>query len=405
MNEQEKLILILNVGSTSIKYSLYDVSDKFKVIINGNFQGIGSKESESTIKFAGEKKVLFYPNLNFAKALNKIIEQIVKFSQVKDFNEKLISVGHRIVQGGDYFKQSAIIDDISLSKIKEFIYLAPLHNSVQVEVIELALKQFSKVKHVAIFDTSFHSTIAKEHYLYPINFNYYSNNRIRRYGFHGSSYRFVLKTLQNYYEKSKLNLIVCHVGGDVSCCAIKDSQSFHTSMGYGPLGGCIMATRSGDLDPTIIDGMMHSSKKSFKETLHELNTASGLQGISGILHGDMRKIEHEMLEENKHRATLAFNMFENAIISYISYYYFLLGGDIDAIVLTAGIGENSRVFQNNLIQKVKHAVNLVPCKKPHQVNEHVTVLTKEESKIDFLVVNTDEEYTMVSDAFELTQEQ
>ena len=402
---KKDLVLVINAGSTSLKYSLLKMPEE-ELLLAGNMQGIASSLCSCVVKCGDQKIDYNYPGCDFTAAISHMMNHVQTHLGIQDINERLIGVGHRVVHGADAFSQSEIITDNVLDQIDKISYLAPLHNIPQLKAIRVCQKLFNVCAHAVIFDTSFHQTISQTQHVYPIPYNFYHDYKIRLYGAHGTSYRYILHQMRKYLKKDKLNLLIAHIGGGVSCCAIKDSLSFATTMGYGPLGGCVMATRSGDLDPTVIKGMMDSAKISFEEVWEIINKNAGLKGISQNPTGDMRIIESKKMAHDN-QSTLAYDIFINAIIKYLSYYYVLLDTNIDALILTAGIGENSALVANTLGQKLQKAMAIkLLSPMPTKFNElGVKVLSSSDSTLPFYSVATNEELMMAIDTYQLCQKQ
>lgn len=306
-------ILVINSGSSSIKYQLIQLPEN-KVSVKGVIEKIG--EEGSSVK-------------DHRSGLELILEKI------KDFS----CVGHRVVHGGEAFREATLIDDKVIAKIKECCQLAPLHNPPNLEGIYACRELLPHIPQVAVFDTAFHQTIPEQAYIYGLPFEFYNDFRIRKYGFHGTSHNYVAIKAAERLKKplNKLNLITCHLGNGCSITAIKQGKSIDTSMGFTPLEGLLMGTRSGDIDPAIITYLILEKKYSAQDVDNILNKKSGLLGISGVSN-DMRKIEDAAARGNK-RARLALDIFIYRIRKYVGSYIAVLG-KLDALIFTAGIGEN-----------------------------------------------------------------
>lgn len=372
-------VIVINSGSSTLKFSLIETSTG-KKIASGLFDRIGLAESYYKINN-------FYRNVlikNHEEAINILFNELLNLGIVSSLSD-IEAVGHRVVQGMDIFKTSTIItDDVikELEKIREF---DPLHNPANV----LGIKLFKKlgVPMVAVFDTTFHQSISENAYLYPVPYEWYEKYGVRKYGAHGISHEFIAKQVQMIYHRSDLRIISCHIGSGASITAIKNGKSVDTSMGFTPLSGVMMSTRSGDIDPSIIPFIMEKEHLSINEVMNDLNKKSGLLGLSGIS-SDMRDILKASLDGNK-RATLALDKYIRRITDYIASYYVLLGG-IDVLVFTAGVGENSPEIRRLVCEKLECLGALLDDK----VNENSLKFTKissKKSKFDIYDIDTDEE--------------
>jgi len=314
-------ILVINSGSSSIKYRLYDMPAE-KIIIRGIIERIGERGSK--IK-------------NHRDGLKSILSRI----------EAVDAVGHRVVHGGEFFKRPSLIDRDVLKAIESCCKLAPLHNPPNLEGIRACMQLMPGVKQVAVFDTAFHQSIAEYAFMYAIPFNYYKRLRLRRYGFHGMSHEYVRDEAAKRLKKplNKVNLITCHLGNGCSITAVKAGRSIDTSMGFTPLEGLVMGTRCGDIDPAVVTFLMRKKNLSCRQVEDVLNKQSGLKGISGISN-DMRKIEDAARKGNR-RACLAIEIFVYRIRKYIGAYMAVIGR-VDAVVFTAGIGENQSYIRNKI---------------------------------------------------------
>ena len=372
-------VIVINSGSSTLKFSLIETSTG-KKIASGLFDRIGLDESYYKINN-------FYKNVlikNHEEAINILFNELLNLGIVSSLSD-IEAVGHRVVQGMDIFKTSTIItDDVikELEKIREF---DPLHNPANV----LGIKLFKKlgVPMVAVFDTTFHQSISENAYLYPVPYEWYEKYGVRKYGAHGISHEFIAKQVQMIYHRSDLRIISCHIGSGASITAIKNGKSVDTSMGFTPLSGVMMSTRSGDIDPSIIPFIMEKEHLNINEVMNDLNKKSGLLGLSGIS-SDMRDILKASLDGNK-RATLALDKYIRRITDYIASYYVLLGG-IDVLVFTAGVGENSPEIRRLVCEKLECLGALLDDK----VNENSLKFTKissKKSKFDIYDIDTDEE--------------
>ena len=372
-------VIVINSGSSTLKFSLIETSTG-KKIASGLFDRIGLAESYYKINN-------FYRNVlikNHEEAINILFNELLNLGIVSSLSD-IEAVGHRVVQGMDIFKTSTIITDDVIKELEKIREVDPLHNPANV----LGIKLFKKlgVPMVAVFDTTFHQSISENAYLYPVPYEWYEKYGVRKYGAHGISHEFIAKQVQMIYHRSDLRIISCHIGSGASITAIKNGKSVDTSMGFTPLSGVMMSTRSGDIDPSIIPFIMEKEHLSINEVMNDLNKKSGLLGLSGIS-SDMRDILKASLDGNK-RATLALDKYIRRITDYIASYYVLLGG-IDVLVFTAGVGENSPEIRRLVCEKLECLGALLDDK----VNENSLKFTKissKKSKFDIYDIDTDEE--------------
>lgn len=335
--------LVLNAGSSSIKFSIFDNDLKLlakglceRIFVDGIFElNIIVDDQYKKIK----KNVEF---TDHQIALQYILNQLIENKIVEKLTD-IIGVGHRIVQGGNYFKDSAIINESNLVKIYELSKLAPLHNVHEANVIKIIMNLIPNSKNIAVFDTTFHSTIPPKNYRYAISPEWENKYMVRRYGMHGISYQYVTEKMQNYLNKQNANFIICHLGNGASICAIKEGKSYNTSMGFTPLEGLIMGTRSGDIDPAVIDYLCDELHQSVKEITNALNKKSGMLALTNS--SDMRDIF-----KNEQNNQIAIDMYCQRIANYIVNYVNQLNGEIDGIIFTAGVGENSPEVIKRVIQ-------------------------------------------------------
>ncbi len=389
-------VLVVNCGSSSLKYQLIDMSDE-KVLAKGNFERIGEKEAFVTHKVNGEKYVIKSPVMNHEEALKIVLEQLVHkdYAVIKDLSE-IDAVGHRLVHGGELFDKSVKIDEEVIKKFESCSSLAPLHNPAGVLGIRACQKAMPGVPMVGVFDTAFHQTMPKENYIYPIPYEYYEKYRIRKYGFHGTSHQYVSRKAAELIGKpiEDLKIVTCHLGQGASICAIDAGKSIDTSMGLSPLGGIAMVTRSGDLDPSVVTEIMERENLSPKEMNTILNKKSGLYGITG-LDPDFREIELASYEDDKPKAKTAIELFTKTIAQFVAKYAVSLKG-IDAIVFTGGIGEN----QINIRKKICENLEWMGLKidlDQNNVRSIETKISTEDSKILAYIIPTDEEMVIARD--------
>ena len=383
-------ILVINTGSSSIKYQLFEMRDE-STVSSGIAEKIGEETGVLRHREEGKEEIRKerFPDHRSAFLL------IEKF-----FKEKKISaVGHRVVHGGERFKRPVIIDEKVIEAIRENIPLAPLHNPSNLEGIIISKELFPEIPHVAVFDTAFHQTMPDEAFLYPIPYKLYERYRIRKYGFHGTSHAYILEEAASYLRipKEEINLITIHLGNGASIAAIKNGKSIDTSMGMTPLEGLMMGTRSGDIDPAIPFFLMDHLKMKPEEVYRTLNSESGLKGICGK--NDMREII-EMKEKGDGMANLAIRMYVRRVKKYIGAYMAILG-KVDAIVFTAGIGENSPYIRRKCLEGLDiFGIRIDEEKNSRNEKE----ISSKDSHIKVLVIPTNEELRIARETKRILEE-
>ena len=397
-------ILIVNSGSSSLKFSLYEMPEK-KELINGNIEKIGLDDSFCTLKINGEKMIHKYLVKDHVSATRVMLKELLDNNVINNLNE-IRNVGHRILHGGEIYSSSVVIDDEVIENIKKLTKLGPLHHPAELSVI-LTLKDIiPNINNVAVFDTAFHQTMPVENYLYATPYSWYENNGVRKYGFHGTSHKYITGVMQEKLHKNDINIISCHLGSGASIACIKDGKCYDTSMGLTPLDGLVMGTRSGSIDPSIITYMMSETNKSAEEIINDLNKKSGLYGMCGK--SDFRDVLN-LIDQNDRRAKIAYTKFRNAVVRYIAEYYVELDGNVDAIVFTAGIGENVMNIRKSIIDKLSHPLHLELDEKENESiakfkNKQEGKITTDNSSIPVYVVPTDEEVMILNDTYDLTRE-
>ena len=399
MKEEEiifmKKVLAINSGSSSFKYKLFSLPDE-KVIASGMADRVGLDNASFEIKLAdGSKHVEKTEIADQEAAVNLLIKFLKQFNVVDDLHE-IVGVGHRVVNGGEYFTDSTIITKENLPKIYELEDYAPLHNPAEGRGIEAFMNVLPEVPQVAVFDTTYHRALDPVHYLYSLPYEYYEKYGVRKYGAHGTSIRYTAPHAAKMLGKDlkDLKLIICHLGSGASVTAVKDGKSFDTSMGFSPIAGITMATRCGDIDPSLIQHLMHVEGKSMDEMIHILNHKSGLLGLSGIS-PDMRDVR----ESDTDRAKLARKIFINRIVRYVGSYIAEMGG-VDAIIFTAGIGEHDMGVRKEVMDAFKY-MGVEPDYEANEENdEHF--ITKPDSKVKAMVIPTNEELIIERDVVRLT---
>ena len=378
----------INAGSSSLKWQLYQMPEE-KVLAKGLLERIGLKDSISTVKFDGrsEKQVLDIED--HTQAVKILLDDLKRFNIIESYDE-ITGVGHRVVAGGEYFKDSALVDEEVIQKVEELSLLAPLHNPANAAGIRAFREILPDITSVVVFDTSFHTTMPEKAYRYPIPTKYYTENKVRKYGAHGTSHEYVAKEAAKILGRpiEELKLITCHIGNGASITAVDKGVSVDTSMGFTPLGGVMMGTRTGDIDPAIIPYLMQYTDdfNTPEDISRVLNRESGLLGVSEKS-SDMRDI-HEAMRAGDAKAQLANDIFVDRIQKYIGQYLAVLNG-ADAIIFTAGIGENSVTIRRLVVEGISwFGCNVDPEKN---VRGAEGVISNPDAKVKVLVIPTDEE--------------
>lgn len=393
-----KLVMAVNAGSSSIKFKLYEIKNE-RVILSGIVDRIGHNDAIFKMNFNGEERKAILPVKNHEVGVDLILEKLVEFKIVESI-EEIQGVGHRIVQGGKYFQDSAVLNKDTEDKIEALIPLAPLHNAAHLIGFRAFKKALPKVGNVAVFDTAFHQTMEEQDFLYPIPYEYYQKHDIRRYGAHGTSHKYLAEEAAKLMSEVKHpRVITCHIGSGSSLCAVNDGVCVATSMGLTPLGGVMMGTRTGDIDPSVMFFACQEEGKDVKEMYQIFNKKSGLLGISGVSN-DTRDIEDAALEGNK-RAILAQKMFARRVADFIGQYFVRLGG-ADMIVFSAGIGENAPIYRKLIVDQIKEALGVeIDEELNKKVRGKLAVLSTPKSKIRVSVIPTDEELMILRDTVRL----
>ena len=389
-------ILVVNCGSSSLKYQLIDM-DGEKLVAKGNFERIGEQEAFVTHKVGEEKYVTKKPTMNHEEALNIVLGELTnpEYGVIKDLTE-INAVGHRIVAGGEIFDKSTLVTDEVVEQIESLIPLAPLHNPAAVKGIKACMHAMPGVPMVVTFDTAFHQTMPKENYLFPVPYEMYEKYGIRRYGAHGTSHQFVSKLCAEMYGKpiEDLKIVTCHIGQGASICAIDGGKSVNTSMGLSPLGGIAMVTRSGDLDPSVVIEIMKRENLTPDEASNLLNKKSGLFGITG-LNPDFREIELASYEPDQPKAQVAIEIFTKTIAEFVAKYAVSLKG-LDAIVFTGGIGENQINIRKKICEDLEWMGVKIDLDKNNVRSEQVEI-SSSDAKIRTFIIPTNEELVIARD--------
>ena len=382
-------ILVLNCGSSSLKYQLIDMETE-DVLASGKYERIGEQESFITHKACGKKVEIKHVAMDHTEAIDFTLKQLTNPEyKVIDSLDEISAVGHRLVHGGEKIAESVIIDDEVVDVLKEYTDLAPLHNPAGIMGIEAAKKVMPDKPMVGVFDTAFHQTIAKDKYIYAIPYEYYKKYGVRKYGFHGTSHMYVSIRVAELMKKDRrdLKVVTCHLGQGSSICAVDGGKSIDTSMGLTPLGGIPMVTRCGDLDPSVVTYMMKRENLTVEEVENILNKKSGVMGVSGLA-PDFRVIEAASYEDNE-RADIAMKMFKYSIASYIAKYAAAMGG-IDAIVFTGGVGENQINIRKGICEQLEFMGVKVDVDANNMRGEE-KLISAPDSKVKVWVIPTNEE--------------
>ena len=386
--------IAINAGSSSLKWQLYLMPEE-KVLAKGLIERIGLKDSISTVKFDGRTEKQVLDITDHTQAVRILLDDLMRFNIIASFDE-ITGVGHRVVAGGEYFKDSALVDEEVIQKVEELSLLAPLHNPANAAGIRAFKELLPDITSVVVFDTSFHTTMPEKAYRYPLPTKYYTENKVRKYGAHGTSHEYVAHEAAKLLGKplEELKLITCHIGNGASITAVDKGLSVDTSMGFTPLGGVMMGTRTGDIDPAIIPYLMKHTDdfKTPEDISRILNRESGLLGVSEKS-SDMRDI-HEAMRAGDAKAQLANDIFVDRIQKYIGQYLAVLNG-ADAIIFTAGIGENSVTIRRLVIEGISwFGCDIDPEKN---VFGQYGDISTPEAKVRVLVIPTDEELVIARD--------
>ena len=392
--------LCVNAGSSSLKFQLFEMPEE-KVIISGYIEKIGLEDSFWTTKINGEKIKGAKYLKNHNEAVEVLLDELVKHKAVKSLDE-IKGVGHRVLHGGEKYSDSVLITDEVIKDIKDLTKLGPLHHPGNLAGIEALKKVLPKVPMVAVYDTAFHQTMPKKNYMYPVPYEWYLNYGVRKYGFHGTSHKYITVKMKEELKKDDVNLIICHIGSGASISAIKEGKCFDTTMGITPLDGLMMGTRSGSIDPSILEYVCKEADMTISDVTNDLNKKSGFLGISGF--SDCRDVE-EAAAKGDERAVLALDMYNDRIAKYIADYYIELEGKVDAIVFTAGVGENGSAVRESVISRLKPLGIELDKKVNDKVagfkDIHEGIISTKKSKVPVWVLPTNEELMIIKDTYEI----
>ena len=388
-------ILAVNAGSSSLKFQMYEMPEG-KVLISGYVEKIGLEDCFWNVKINGEKIRKEKYLKNHVEAVQVVFDELLDNKIIKSLKE-IKAVGHRVVHGGEKYSDSVLIDDEVIDTIKSLTKLVPLHHPGNLAGIEAMMEKLD-VPNVAVFDTAFHQTMPDYNYLYPVPYEWYENYGVRKYGFHGTSHKYITQKMQEKLGKKSINIISCHIGSGSSIAAIKNGKCYDTTMGLTPLDGLMMGTRCGSIDPSIIEYVSQESGKNLSEVMKALNKESGCLAICGA--SDNRDIEKKMAEGDK-KAIMGFRMYCDRIAKYIADYYIELEGKVDAIVFTAGVGENATMTRSEVLKRLIPLGIIIDEEKNNTIAGYKDItegiITSDDSKVDVYVVPTDEELMIALD--------
>ena len=394
-----KKVISVNAGSSSLKFQLFDMPSE-KVLTSGIAERVGMEMGIFTIKVNDEKITKELPIKNHKVAVELLLEALVKYKIVDDLNE-IVGAGHRIVQGGSYYSESVVVDDEAVRLVDELAELAPLHNHAHLTGYYAFKEALPNIEHVFVFDTAFHQTMKPEVYTYPVPYQWLKDYRVRRYGAHGTSHQYVANRCAELMNKDvkDLKIITCHLGNGASISAVEGGQCVNTSMGFTPLAGIMMGTRCGDIDPAIVLYMMNKTGMSTAEMDTTLNKKSGMLGVSGIS-SDARDVDAAAKEGNE-RAILTQKIYVNRIVNVVGGYYMQMGG-CDAIVFTAGLGENDSNIRQMVCDGLASGMKLVidPIKNAATRSKEV-MFSLPDSKVQAWIIPTNEELVIARDTYRL----
>lgn len=391
-------ILCVNAGSSSLKFQLVEMPEE-KTIISGYIEKIGAQDSFWNTKINGEKirgeKVIN----NHAEAVQVMLDELLKHKAVESLDE-IKGIGHRVLHGGEIYDKSVVINDEVISNVEGLTKLGPLHIPGNLTGIRAMQDALPGVTNVAVFDTAFHQTMPKINYLYPVPMEWYEKYGVRKYGFHGTSHKYITETMQDILGKKDVNLIICHVGSGASVSVVKDGKCIDTTMGLTPLDGLVMGTRSGAIDPSIIEYVCGETGKSVAEVTNDLNKNSGLKGLCGF--NDNRDVENAIADGDEN-AKLALDIYVDRLVRYISQYYVLLDGKVDSIVMTAGVLENGSETREDIMNRL----SCLGVTVNKEVNDsiagfkavHEGVISGDDSSIEVRVLPTNEEIMIIRDTY------
>ena len=396
-------VLVINAGSSSLKYQLISMANE-DVLAKGIVERIGIEGSRLKHRPTSKEQVVMErPLKSHTEAIEMVLDALVdeQHGVIESMND-ITAIGHRVVHGGEKFSKSVLIDDEVMKALEDNVDLAPLHNPANIMGIEACKQIMPDKKQVGVFDTAFHQTMPERAYLYGIPYKYYTENKVRRYGFHGTSHKYISQQVAKVMGKKpeELRSVICHLGNGGSVSAVKYGKSIDTSMGLTPLEGVLMGTRCGDLDPSIIEFIMQVDNKSISEAMSVLNKESGILGVSEIS-SDMRDIEIAVAEGNE-AAIRVYNLFCYRVKKYIGAYTAAMGG-VDAVVFTAGIGENNPDMRADILDDMEY-LGLKIDRKANDSKDDLVQISTDDSKVAAYSIATNEEVMIARDTLELVGE-
>ena len=384
-------ILSVNAGSSSLKFQMYEMPEE-KVLISGVFERIGLDGGMYTLKINGEKIKKEKDLKDHSVAVQTLIDELLDNHIIESLDE-IKAVGHRLVHGGEKYSESVVINDDVIKTVEELSDLAPLHNPANLIGVRTFMELIPNATQVGCFDTAFHQTMAPEEFLYPVPYEWYEKYGVRKYGFHGMSHNYIANRCAELLGKKDAKIVSCHIGNGGSLCAIKDGKSYDTSMGFTPNAGLMMGSRSGGIDATLIPYVMQKTGKTMEEVFNDLNKHSGFVGVSGIS-SDSRDIEDAISEGNE-RAKLSQDIYVQKIVNYIARYFVELNG-LDAIVFTAGVGENSKGTREAILDKLA-CLGVKYSKELNDFRGEERLISTDDSSIKVNDIPTDEEVMIARD--------
>ncbi|MCX7746753.1 MAG: acetate kinase [Clostridia bacterium] len=395
-------ILVINTGSSSLKYQLIDMKDE-TVLAKGLCDRIGLEHAFLKQTGIGKETVVIEKDMyNHKIAMQEVVNALIdeKIGVIKSMDE-IAAVGHRVVHGGEEFHDSVIIDGNVMKAIKDCVELAPLHNPPNIVGIEACQQIMPNIPMIAVFDTAFHQTLPRHAYIYPLPFEIYEKYKLRKYGFHGTSHKYVAQRAAALMGKpiEELKLISCHLGNGASICAVKNGKSIETSMGFTPLQGLCMGTRSGTIDPAVISYLMEKEKMTLKDVSDFLNKKSGVLGVSGIS-SDFRDVQ-SAAEAGNERALLALDIFCYRVKRFIGDYAAILNG-IDAVIFTAGIGENNDLVRGKILKDMDYLGICIDMEK-NKIRGQEIDISVSDAKVRTLIIPTNEELAIARETLKLVQ--
>lgn len=387
-------IIAINAGSSSLKFQLLTMPEEH-LIASGVVERIGLDDAVFTIKYNGNKDEKVLPIKNHSVAVKLLLDALIEHEIIEKI-EEIEGVGHRVVQGGEIFKESAVVTDKVIADIESLIPLAPLHNEAHVTGIRAFKEALPNVLQLVVFDTTFHQTMEEDAYLYATPYEWYEKYGVRKYGFHGTSHQYVSQEANKLLNKKDSKLIVCHIGNGVSITAVDSGKSVDTSMGLTPLEGVPMGTRTGNIDPSVLGLIQAKEGKSLDELLEIINKKSGYLGVSGISH-DSRDLA-KAAKEGNHRAQLAMQLQAKRIADYIGSYYVRLKG-LDAIAFTAGIGENAAEIRKMICDYIEVLGVKLDDKLNNETRGKQGIISAKDSKVKVFVIPTNEEVMIAREVY------